>query len=74
MANLQGRNMLPTRINAAKALAPYQSKRVGGSQGKKQEKEEAAKKAGPGRFAPAQAPEIVPIGSCARWATCHFTG
>ena len=49
-----------TRITAAKALAPYQSKRTGDA-GKKEGKEEAAKKAATGRFAPAAAPKVVQL-------------
>ena len=51
-----------SRINAAKALAPYQSKKIeGGKEGKKGEKDEAAKKASTGRFAPAAGPKIINI-------------
>ena len=50
-----------TRINAAKALAPYQSSKTGDKGGKKAEREEAAKKVGAGRFAPASAPKVFPI-------------
>lgn len=51
------------RINAAKALAPFQSRRMAESQGKKAEKQEAAKQVVTGRFAPSAPPKVVPISS-----------
>lgn len=47
-----------TRVNAAKALLPYQSKKVG-EQGKKQTKGERAASAATGRFASGNAPRLV---------------
>lgn len=55
-----------TRIAAAKALIPYQSKRAGVSAGKKEEAVEAAKKASTGRFAPGTAPKVFSISSKAK--------
>lgn len=46
------------RVDAAKALLPYQHKRIG-DQGKKDERQDAAKKAGAGKFKPAEAPKLV---------------
>lgn len=47
-----------SRITAAKALLPYQSKKAGET-GKKQEKDEAAKKSGKGRFSVMTGPKVV---------------
>lgn len=47
-----------TRLDAAKALAPYEAARKGEG-GKKEQRQGAAKKAGTGRFAPAPPPGIV---------------
>lgn len=46
------------RIDAAKALMPYVHKRIG-DQGKKDERQDAAKKASEGKFKPAEAPKLV---------------
>ena len=46
------------RLDAAKALAPYEAPRKGEG-GKKEERQGAAKKAGTGRFAPAAPPRLV---------------
>ena len=46
-----------TRLNAAKALAPYETKKVDSLTGK-EEKAERAKKAASGRFAPRPAPPL----------------
>lgn len=49
-----------TRANAAKALLPYQAKKARET-GKKQEKAEAAKEAGKGRFGAMSGPKVVNI-------------
>ena len=49
-----------TRVNAAKALLPYQEKRTDKT-GKKQDKANAAKEAGKGRFGAMSGPKIVNI-------------
>lgn len=46
------------RIDAAKALAPYEATRKGEG-GKKEQRQGAAKKAGTGRYAPAAPPRLV---------------
>lgn len=51
---------ITTKVTAAKALLPYQEKKVGET-GKKTDKEDAAKKASTGRFAPALGPKVVNI-------------
>lgn len=48
---------LKMRLEAAKALAPYEAVRKGEG-GKKDERKDAAKKAGTGRFAPAAPPRM----------------
>ena len=48
-----------SRINAAKALAPYESKKAESLGGKKAERAENAKGANVGRFSPAQPPRLV---------------
>lgn len=45
-----------TKIQVANILLPYQHARKGEGAGKKQEKDEKAKAAGSGRFAPSNAP------------------
>lgn len=50
-----------TRITAAKALAQYQNRKVGDTGGKKGERDEAAKKASAGRFAPSFAPKLTMV-------------
>lgn len=45
------------RLDAAKALAPYEAQRVGDA-GKKEAKAEAAKKATTGKFSPAAPPKL----------------
>ena len=45
-----------TRMNAAKALAPYESKKASEKPSKGQEREEKAKKASTGRFSAGKAP------------------
>ena len=45
------------RIDAAKALAPYEAMRKGEG-GKKEQRQDAAKKVGTGRFAPAAPPRV----------------
>ena len=47
-----------TRVNAAKALLPYQEKRTDKT-GKKQEKADAAQQAGKGRFGAMSGPKVV---------------
>jgi hypothetical protein len=49
------------RDRMAVSAAPFVHARAGESSGKKAEKEEAAKKAGAGRFAPAAGPKVFPI-------------
>lgn len=47
-----------TRLDAAKALAPYEAARKGEG-GKKEQRQDAAKRVGTGRFAPAAPPRLV---------------
>lgn len=49
-----------TRVNAAKALLPYQVKKPGET-GKKDMQAEAAKEAGKGRFGTMNGPKVVAI-------------
>lgn len=49
------------RIDAAKALMPYMHQKVGEG-GKKEERQDAAKKAGAGRFAASAPPKLVAAG------------
>lgn len=49
-----------TRVNAAKALLPYQAKKTRET-GKKQDKAEAAKEAGKGRFGAMSGPKVVSL-------------
>lgn len=49
------------RIDAARALLPYHSVKAGRSIGKKEEREEAAKKAASGRFGARPAPNVIKI-------------
>ena len=51
---------LVTRVNAAKALLPYQEKKPG-SGGKKEQQKDAAKEAARGKFAPMAGPKVVGI-------------
>ncbi len=46
------------RVDAAKAILPYKAKKIG-EDGKKGERQGAAKKATQGRFAPAAPPKLV---------------
>lgn len=49
------------RLDAAKALAPFEAVKKG-EIGKKEDRQQAAKKAGAGKFAPATPPKLVAAG------------